>query len=281
MIRNYLVLLILITLSIECMASGMGDAFKITPVILDSENDNGSVLGLKYVLSNRIDFSNGKSGSHVDNSDGPVNLQDIDEIYGKTGFYKYSVEGIWTVDEMNNPLSTSHAKIEGGYGDFQNGYEFWLSGIAGLEGNQDYSNRNEVYGLKAGGHYSFDKLNRGTFIDLSIMYEQVDASEDDERMSITDDDEFDRLSSELQINYKIKNLGASDTSITSLQFNYRYYSEIDAPALVKTNNMDVHALKTYMIKFNKGLYIAYSTGSLPFDKQDDQVLEIGFSHSLF
>lgn len=255
------------------------EGFSIAPVMLDSEDNAGSTIGLKYDVADTIQFFQKEEIAEA--GEGPIGEDDIDEIYGKTGFIKYKLDGVWTVDKAENPFSTSNAKIEGGYGDFQDGYEIGVSVFAGLEGDQDYSDRNKVYGLKAIGHYSFDENNAGTFIDLSLAYAQVDASEDDERKLITDDDEFDRLEGEIQASYKIKKLGTQQTSITSLQFNYRYYKELDAPVAIESTNVDVHKLATYMIKFNKGLYVAYSTGSLPFDKQDDKIFEIGFSQTLF
>ena len=253
--------------------------FTVTPVMLDSDNNSGSTIGLKYEIGDKVNFFEDKNNSEI--NDGQIVVEEIDTIYGKSGFIKYNLNGVWTVDEDNNPISTSNARIEGGYGNFQDGYEIEISVFSGLEGNQDYSDRNKIYGLKAGGHYSFDKNNTGTFIDLSVGYEQVDASEDEGRKLITNDDEFDRLSGELQASYKIKELGTSKTSVTSLQFNYRYYKEMDASDSVRNSNTDIHKFATYMIKFNEGLYAAYSTGTLPFDRQDDKILEIGFSQTLF
>ena len=257
--------------------------FSITPVALNSENNNGSALGLKYELNHKFHIFEEKNDNNIsDDNNTPINAEEVEnEIYGKTGYLQYAITGSWTVDKKENPLTTSTAKIEGGYGDFQNGYEFIITGFTGLEGNQDYSNKNKVYGIKSGGIYSFDKNNRGRFIDLTIAYEQVDASEDDERMAITNDDKFNRLSGEFHANYKLKNIGASKTSITSLQLNYKYYKELDAPITIQDNNTDVLSLTSFVIKFSKGFYAAYSTGSLPFDKKDNKIFEVGFSQTLF
>lgn len=275
--KRYLGILVCVTSL--CSSAVLAEGLSVTPVMLDSDDNSGSILGLKYELSDDVQFFQEEAGEV---GDGPIGEEEIDdEIYGKSGFIKYKLDGTWTVNKDENPLSTSNAKFEGGYGNFQDGYEIGASGFAGLEGNQDYSDRNKVYGLKAFGHYSFDENNAGTFIDLSLAYEQVDASEDEERMLVTDEDEFDRLSGEIQISYKMKKLGTSKTSITSLQFNYRYFKEMDAPDVIENTNTDSYKLATYMIKFNKGLYAAYSTGSLPFDKQDDKIFEIGFSQTIF
>ncbi|BCD99844.1 hypothetical protein [Marinagarivorans cellulosilyticus] len=254
------------------------EGYTISPVMLDSENSSGSSLGLKYDFSRTYKFD----GSDATVGDDQITPRQIDEaIYGPYWFTKYRVNGVWTPDEIENPLATSNAKLKVGWGRFQKGYEFGASGIGGFEGDQDFSNRQNLYGLELYLFSSFSENDNGTFADISVNFEQIDASDDKNRAVLTDVSEFDRLSGEFTFSYKLEGNFASKTSITSMQFNYRYFAEQDAPDAIEATGLDTYKLATYLIKFEKGLYVAYSTGALPFDKIDDRVFEVGFSQTLF
>jgi hypothetical protein len=56
---------------------------------------------------------------------------------------------------------------------------------------------------------------------------------------------------------------------------------VDAPDIIRDNDWDRYALATFLLRFHKGLYLAYSSGTLPFDKQNDKIFSIGFSQNIF
>jgi hypothetical protein len=66
---------------------------------------------------------------------------------------------------------------------------------------------------------------------------------------------------------------------TFLETNVRYYWELDASDTVKTAGLDEFVYFTSAIIFPKNIYFSYTTGHLPFDSQDDQVIKVGFRYS--
>lgn len=256
-------------------------SFTLAPVALDSKEGGGSSIGIKYELANAFRFGSSETGKEGNTGSEPLNpAQDLAVLYGRSGFLKYGADGTWTVDKADNPASTAQAKIVAGYGSFQEQASLDLGGFVGLEGDQDYENRNTLYGVELGGHYSFTE-DASTYATFVLDYGQVDASADEERMALTGDDAYDRLSGELQLSYGLQKLGTARASLISLQLNYRYYQELDAPDIIRDNDQDRYALATFLLRFHKGLYLAYSSGTLPFDKRNDKIFEIGFSQNIF
>lgn len=76
-------------------------------------------------------------------------------------------------------------------------------------------------------------------------------------------------------------LPVQSPSITAFEFNYRYFLENNAPAVIKAAEIDKHQLATVRLGLKNDLFLAYSTGKLPFDKKNNQMLQIGFSYKLF
>jgi hypothetical protein len=256
-------------------------SFTLAPVALDSKEGGGSAIGIQYELADEFRFASKGTGNEDNSGSEPLNPdQDLSGLYGRSGFVKFDADGTWTVDKEDNPASTAQAKIVAGYGSFQEKNSLDLGGFVGLEGDQDYENRNTLYGVELGGHYSFTE-DASTYATFFLDYGQVDASGDEERMALTGDDSYDRFSGELQLSYGLQKLGTAMTSIISLQLNYRYYQEVDAPDIIRDNDWDRYALATFLLRFHKGLYLAYSSGTLPFDKQNDKIFSIGFSQNIF
>jgi len=256
-------------------------SFTLAPVALDSKEGGGSSIGIKYEIAGAFRFGSSKAGNEDNAGSEPLDpAQELSGLYGRSGFLKYGVDGTWTVDKEDNPASTAQAKIIAGYGSFQEKASLDLGGFVGLEGDQDYENRNTLYGVELGGYYGFAE-DASTYATFFLDYGQVDASGDEERMALTGDDTYDRFSGELKLSYGLQKLGTARTSLISLQLNYRYYQELDAPDIIRDNDQDRYALATFLLRFHKGLYLAYSSGTLPFDKQNDKIFSIGFSQNIF
>ncbi len=60
-----------------------------------------------------------------------------------------------------------------------------------------------------------------------------------------------------------------------LEGSFRHYAEIDASAEIETAGLDSFTLSSVSLRAPTGLYVAYSKGQLPFDKQDTQTYELG------
>ncbi|MGD8926260.1 MAG: hypothetical protein PVG20_05390, partial [Thioalkalispiraceae bacterium] len=64
----------------------------------------------------------------------------------------------------------------------------------------------------------------------------------------------------------------------TFEINYRYFQEINAEQAIKDADLDNFRLVTYRLGFKNNLYVAYSSGELPFNQRDNQIYEVGFSY---
>ncbi|WAC60150.1 hypothetical protein [Brevundimonas sp. SL130] len=65
-----------------------------------------------------------------------------------------------------------------------------------------------------------------------------------------------------------------------IELNYRTFQEIDAPTPIRAAGLQRHEMAAVRFKLPNDLFIAYSDGSLPFDRKGDQVVKIGWSYKL-
>ena len=62
--------------------------------------------------------------------------------------------------------------------------------------------------------------------------------------------------------------------------NFRIYKELDAPVIIKNAKLGHYVFFTSSLTSNKGLFVSYSNGKLPFDAQANAIYEIGFNYKL-
>lgn len=160
-------------------------------------------------------------------------------------------------------------------------YAYGLAVQAGVEGNQDYSNTHDVYGVSG-------IVSARDWPSLRVELEQVDAADDDQRTALTSDYRYDRVTVELGYQYSI--LAVKDLPMT-LSLGYRNFLELDAPREIEDVDLDefdhwsvslrVPARMFRFIESNDySLYVRYTDGQLPFDLNDDSVFELGFSTNI-
>lgn len=176
-----------------------------------------------------------------------------------------------------------------------------LSLKAGLESDQDFRQKQYVYGIHLGfdlkawnRNSSLAKLNifdwpfavlrvftgydkdlspRGSTIPTILAgIDQVDPKNDLLRFSVENESPYPRFSSEVSFRTPVSK--SADFSA-----NFRYYRELDASPAVKTANLDVYAYFTSALTLWNGMYVSYATGKLPFDDKDDEVYELGFNYN--
>lgn len=175
-----------------------------------------------------------------------------------------------------------------------------LSLKAGLESNQDFSQKQYVYGahlgvdLKAWNRNStlanlnifdwpftvirvltgYDKnlSPRGSTIPTILVgIDQVNPADDSLRVMVEDDSAYPRFRGEISFKTPI-------SKSADFVANFRYYKEFGASSAVKTANIDEFQYFTYALTLSNGLYVSYTTGKLPFDAKNDQVYELGFQY---
>ena len=260
------------------------DSYKFNPVLLDSNDNSGALLGIEYGYNHKWTYMKSAPKSKG-NASGWINT--VEQLSEKNGFIEFKIDGIWTNDHEINPKSYSKTNIEMGYEilkpddintsanderDFDFGLHF------GIEGDQNYDNNQTFFAAQAGAMFG-DSTKE--YIAAIISYGEVDASSNKERMSLTSVDKFDRFNAEIQILYPLSFRPGRKYSPKSISLNYRYFHEIDAPQEIEDAELDKYKFGVIRIKFENGLFIGYGKGKLPFDFDSKSVLEIGISQNLF
>lgn len=160
----------------------------------------------------------------------------------------------------------------------------WVYAInfhAALEGDQDYSNTQVAYGLQG-------LLSARNLPSLRLDLERVDASNNDMRMAVTDDEEFDRISAELGYRYQLASINNYPVTFYA---DYRYFYEINAPQAVQRADMDEFgyfsaalrlpvAALGYTNSEDFNLFLRYTDGQLPFNIESQRAVEVGFSTNI-
>lgn len=150
-----------------------------------------------------------------------------------------------------------------------------------VEGNQNYSNANTAYGVQG-------LISASGYPSVRLDIERVDASDNEFRREFTRDDEFDRVSAEIGYGYVFR---ASDDRPISLYLSYRHFHEISAPDEIKDDDLDSFGYAAISLRFpaalfglvekeDFNLFIRYTEGQLPFDREDDEAIEFGFTTNI-
>jgi hypothetical protein len=186
---------------------------------------------------------------------------------------------------------------------------YWLDFHGGVEGNQDYSDSRTLFGLS--GAYAFqpdralqrfnvldlpfrllrDSFSTGQsaytapFPSLLLSVERLDAGDDDVRTALTTKDTYTRANAEIAFNTIVASI---NQQVVRFTVSYRYFYEFSAPQAIKDAGLDRFDYLNAQLRFpakmlplvesdDFELYVAYTTGQLPFDQGSDKALEVGFS----
>jgi hypothetical protein len=186
---------------------------------------------------------------------------------------------------------------------------YWLDFHGGVEGNQDYSSSRTLFGLS--GAYAFQPnrdLQRFNVLDVPfrllrdafstgqsgytapfpsvlLSVERLDASDDDVRKALTTKNTFTRANAEIAFNTIVASI---NQQVVRFTVSYRYFHELSAPQAIKDADLDHFDYLNAQLRFpakmlpmvesdDFELYVAYTTGQLPFDQSSDRAFEVGFS----
>ncbi|WP_345972168.1 hypothetical protein [Sulfurimonas diazotrophicus] len=117
-----------------------------------------------------------------------------------------------------------------------------------------------------------------SFPEFLIGIDQVDPDSDTPRQIIAgDESSFTRMRFEASFRTLAATYNDADAFIEA---NYRYYQEINPSSAVKAAGLDTYSFFTVALVMPEaeGLYVSYSDGKLPLDRQNDQVYELGFKY---
>ena len=123
---------------------------------------------------------------------------------------------------------------------------------------------------------------------LRVTIDQVDASENEMRSMLTDDDSFSRISGELGFRTLVARIGSTGVRFSG---SYRYFHEFDAPDAIEDAGLDSFDYYSLRLIFPFGvpaaggnedeagnaIFVRYVDGQLPFDLQEDEAVQVGFS----
>lgn len=101
----------------------------------------------------------------------------------------------------------------------------------------------------------------------------VDASADDLRRTLTDDESFLRARVEAGLKSRVLVLGGEALFLSA---GWRFDQEIDAPASVRSAEADQHSHLQLKLDLPKGWALTYATGTLPLDVDPDSTFALGF-----
>lgn len=251
------------------------DDVTLMPAILDAgsnvENSDGSnagtVIGLGYDLqcSRKSERSDTDSGTDEIDSDATIQFFEGE----------LRARGVLTGDADENPETLQELMGAASY--------VWSAAFtikAGLfyrlEAEQALDERQEAYGARLTlGKMALFSDNDAFALSLNLA--QIDPETDTARSALLTEklDHYDRWDAELYFSYPMKG-----EPLEKITVSYRYFREQDAPAAIRQAGLDRYRYSKIMFWLKDELYLAYSTGELPFDVAADQHVELGWSYSL-
>lgn len=245
----------------------------IEPVVLDASESNGASLGLQWRVSDSIlDRSLSRAQKRDD-------FGDVAGLAVRSFAVDYKLSGTVTAAAERNPKNFLDALLDAKFE-----YSSIKSGIAAAggvfgkyESDQGLDNKQNVLGLR-GTILRWGLIGSDDVIALDANYGQVDPSKDEARqtaLGVSELDRYYRWDFEFWYNHPLR-----QKYLTAVEFNYRLFRETSAPAAVEQAGLNRHRLGTLRFALKNDLFVAYSRGKLPFDRQSDKIFEIGWSHNL-
>jgi len=190
------------------------------------------------------------------------------------------------------------------------GYDYWLDFHGGVEGNQDYSESQTLFGLSAAysseptrerslfnlpdlpfrllRNFGDDSSYVAPFPSVMLTVERLNADNDSERAALTTKTTYTRGSAEVAFQTIIANFGGRP-----LRFNvsYRYFHEFSPPDEIEAADLDQFDFWRASLRFpahllplipseNYEFFLAYTSGRLPFDQSGGQAIQLGITTNM-
>jgi hypothetical protein len=249
-------------------------SLELAPIVIDSQDGTGSTIGLQFALSG--DLLPAAKPAAAAPSD---TFEEPEKVLIKQYNVHYEAKGVVTADSERNPLNYIDAIVDARI--LRNSPSGTFIGGAFLryETDQSMDNRQSEYGVR-GTYTRLHTVRENDTLGIDLKFGQVDPRQDELRQAALGTDSLDtfyRWDAEFLYMLPL----SSDGTVRDFEFNYRYYLENSAPAAIKAADLDTHRMATFRLGLKGGLFIAYSTGTLPFDRESDRIYAIGFSYQLY
>lgn len=227
----------------------------LRPVILGSDNGEGTTLALEYTLDGKYERSN------ADDTAGFV--------------LEYKGEGTIATSADRNPRDFLDLQLSGSaYYEPTDTLSFAAGGFVKGESDQRFKNAQVAYGGRV--RMLTTKLlgDPRSELGLSLLVGEVDPGDDEVRkaaLRVSELKTYSRLEFEALYRYRV-----NTTLISDIELNYRRFQELDAPAAIRSANLRVHELGIVRVNLSHPFFVAYTTGKLPFDLKRDETVAFGF-----
>ena len=112
---------------------------------------------------------------------------------------------------------------------------------------------------------------------IVLGVDKVDPKNNTQREALGETSSYNRLRGEIYYRTPLARIKSDN-----LYFNvdYRYLKETDAPDIIKSAELDKFKYTVVSITAEKGAYISFTKGRLPFDLQEQKVYELGWKFHL-
>lgn len=249
-------------------------SLELAPIVIDSQDGTGSTIGLQFALSG--DLLPAAKPAAAAPSD---TFEEPEKVLIKQYNVHYEAKGVVTADSERNPLNYIDAIVDARILRNSSSGTFIGGAFLRYETDQSMDNRQSEYGVR-GTYTRLHTVRENDTLGIDLKFGQLDPKEDELRQAALGTaslDTFYRWDAEFLYMLPI----SSDGTVRDFEFNYRYYLENSAPAAIKAADLDTHRMATFRLGLKGGLFIAYSTGTLPFDRESDRIYAIGFSYQLY
>ncbi len=266
-----------------------------------SFESKGNVAFNKAVNPN--DFLNSKLSLNMFHAGGGVTIKETNQ---DLMYYANLRRKLAIIDSVSEIVKSLEWKELNEKFILKNSWIFKYDINAGIESNQDFSKTQNTFGLRFGiglkswdrnniasklniVDYPFDLIRKITGCDgnihkgvtipsLLIGFDYVNPLNDTIRKNIEGNVKpYTRIN--LEIGFRTV---LTEVLNQTLYFNssFKYYRELGASLNIKKNKYSDFSYFTASLTTTSGLYVSYSFGKLPFDKQNDAVYEIGFKYKI-
>ena len=239
------------------------------PVVIEAKDGVGATLALDYQLKGEIfrrDFTKDDSASPV---------LDPDAVIG-AAVVGYAGKGTVAASKERNPRNFLDLLLDLKYRRSSSAGSYDGGAFVKYEADQSFESKQAVYGA----HLAGAKLaifSNSDFAFGQLNYGRVDPSKDAARKAVLGD----RLRAYYRWDAEVLYLIPVKVSvIDTLEVNYRYFQELAPPGEIKRAGLDVFKLATARLGLPHGVFVAYSTGKLPFDRTKDRVFEMGWTYKI-
>lgn len=251
--------------------SGASRPLDLRLVVIDGSKTAGSTIGLEYKYGRKWAASG--DSSEADSAD-------FD--FARVGLWDRTAEirgqGTIAASAERNPNKLVDLTANVRYDHQGDG---WIAGLGAsikAETDQKLDDKQFVYGLQGRAWLNNPLGARGwamLYVNLGRVEPRGDAARE-KALGRTGLPGYRRWDAELVVH---KDLSGSIGSfaLSSLEFQYRYFAELSSPAAVVQSGLDKQRLGTLRVSFGDDKFLAFSRGRLPFDRQSDRAVKIGWA----